>query len=823
MAMNINSNILSLNAQRNLTMSQTALSTAMQRLSSGLRINSAKDDAAGLAISDRFSTQIRGLNQAIRNANDGVSLAQVGEGSLGEITSNLQRIRELAVQAANATNSDSDRQALNLEVNQRLAEIDRISSQTTFNGRKLLDGTFGNAAFQVGADAGQIISLDLSGSTRTASIGSIAAATSSALGSAATGGTLDVTPSTLNFGTTGAAATSGRVTATLDAVNFGTATVAGVAGNAQFTLAATDFRSGFNTQGPIDAVAVLGGANAGDFSGAGDMAQFDVTVGATTVGITLNADYGSAAGLATEIQNQIQAVAGLSNVTVTNNAGTLTFSNVGSNTAVQISGADANAASAGFANSAGTATTGPANGTFNIDGQAITLNQNYANAAAVATAIQTQIQAYGGAYATYTAAAAGNQITIQNGTAPAAIAITGANAAANAGGVYNTAGNAGTAAVAANNGGFQIENGATDINIVLDQDYGSYSAVQTAIQSQLETAAAGQFSVAIDGSGNMTISRTTTGAGSTAVTINSEVDNAANTSTIGGGTDTTMPTAPVSTAGAPAIATTNASFKVDGTVVNLASNYADYDAMATAIQGQLSGYTVSNNAGTLTITNNTNGSAAVAITDADPNAYNSGFVNAVGTAGATGGSLTLASGEFTIQVGDGTAKDFSGTYANAQELATAINRELAGINASVSNSGELTLQSTQKITLGGTEANGIMGFSGTEFEVADGNLSSASVTTVNGANETIVRVDAALTAVSSLRSTFGAIQNRFESVTANLTTTSENLSASRSRILDADFAAETAALSRAQILQQAGTAMVAQANQVPQGVLALLR
>src|SRR5690606_316294 len=140
---------------------------ALQRLSSGLRINSAKDDAAGLAISTRFQSQITGLNVATRNANDGISLAQTAEGALDEITNNLQRIRELSVQAANANNSTSDREALNDEVQQRIAEIDRISSQTSFNGLKVLDGTFGMKSFQVGANAGESISVDLSESTST--------------------------------------------------------------------------------------------------------------------------------------------------------------------------------------------------------------------------------------------------------------------------------------------------------------------------------------------------------------------------------------------------------------------------------------------------------------------------------------------------------------------------------------------------------------------------------------------------------------------------------------------------------------------------------
>ncbi|WP_115561989.1 flagellin [Xanthomonas arboricola] len=160
MAQVINTNVMSLNAQRNLTTSSASMSTSIQRLSSGLRINSAKDDAAGLAISERFTTQIRGLDVASRNANDGISLAQTAEGAMVEIGSNLQRIRELSVQSSNATNSATDRDALNSEVKQLTAEIDRVANQTNFNGTKLLNGDFSGALFQVGADAGQTIGIN---------------------------------------------------------------------------------------------------------------------------------------------------------------------------------------------------------------------------------------------------------------------------------------------------------------------------------------------------------------------------------------------------------------------------------------------------------------------------------------------------------------------------------------------------------------------------------------------------------------------------------------------------------------------------------------
>ncbi len=159
MAQVINTNIASLNAQRNLNSSQGDFNTALQRLSSGLRINSAKDDAAGLAISERMTTQIRGLNQAARNANDGISLAQTAEGALSEVTNNLQRIRELAVQSANATNSVNDRLALDAEVQTLIEEINRVATDTTFNDVKLLD-TAATLSFQIGANNGETVDVD---------------------------------------------------------------------------------------------------------------------------------------------------------------------------------------------------------------------------------------------------------------------------------------------------------------------------------------------------------------------------------------------------------------------------------------------------------------------------------------------------------------------------------------------------------------------------------------------------------------------------------------------------------------------------------------
>ena len=153
----INTNIAALSAQRALTSTSGQLSSALQRLTSGLRINSAKDDAAGLAITERLTTQVRGYQQAIRNAGDGISVAQTAEGGLDSITTSLQRIRELAVQSANFTNTQADRDAIQEEASELKKEIDRVADQTRFNGNRLLDGSFTNASFQVGANVGETI------------------------------------------------------------------------------------------------------------------------------------------------------------------------------------------------------------------------------------------------------------------------------------------------------------------------------------------------------------------------------------------------------------------------------------------------------------------------------------------------------------------------------------------------------------------------------------------------------------------------------------------------------------------------------------------
>jgi flagellin len=252
MAQTINTNINSLTAQRNLNSSQMSLSSAIQRLSSGLRINSAKDDAAGLSIAERFTSQIRGLSQAARNANDGISLAQTAEGALGASSTILQRIRELAVQSANATNSASDRAALNAEVSQLGAELNRIAKTTQFNGQNILDGSFTSADFQVGANANQTITATTAnfstskyGNNRQGSVVAGSVTSNTNKGDLNVGGTATMTASSALASAAATmvkgAANSGIVADAAFKIDgsLGSATLAVAAGDSAKTVAAT--------------------------------------------------------------------------------------------------------------------------------------------------------------------------------------------------------------------------------------------------------------------------------------------------------------------------------------------------------------------------------------------------------------------------------------------------------------------------------------------------------------------------------------------------------------------------------------------------------
>lgn len=301
----INTNVASLNAQRNLSSSQSTLNTSLQRLSSGLRINSAKDDAAGLAIADRFTSQIRGLDVASRNANDGISLAQTAEGALGEVTSNLQRVRELAVQSANASNSSTDRAALNTEATQLLSEVDRVANQTKFNGVSLIDGSFTSAVFQVGANSGETITISSLVDANTAALGSVTSA--SAQSAAVTGissltavgaGALTINGTDVGAGIGAAGTAQQRVAQVVDAIN-NYSTTTGV--NAAFDTATNKIVLS------SEATITVGGTDDGTATGF-DGATGITGTAATTTGLT-SLDLSSYAGASLAIK-QIDSALG---------------------------------------------------------------------------------------------------------------------------------------------------------------------------------------------------------------------------------------------------------------------------------------------------------------------------------------------------------------------------------------------------------------------------------------------------------------------------------------------------------------------------------
>lgn len=278
MAQVISTNVFSLNAQRNLNNSQGTLQTSLQRLSSGLRINSAKDDAAGLAISERFSSQIRGLDQATRNANDGISLAQTAEGALQETGNLLQRIRELSIQSANSTNSASDRAALQAEVNQAKSEIDRIANTTEFNGIKLLDSSFTAQAFQVGANANQTIDITVAGAR------AIDLAQSS----------LTATNSTANQGSGGVATAGTDLTTVTNTIGAQNITVSGIAGQQTVAIAANQTAN--NIAASVNAVTDKTGVTAE----ASTSASLGTLSASGTVSFSLSSS-GTAATLGTQV------------------------------------------------------------------------------------------------------------------------------------------------------------------------------------------------------------------------------------------------------------------------------------------------------------------------------------------------------------------------------------------------------------------------------------------------------------------------------------------------------------------------------------------
>ena len=309
----INTNVMSMTAQRNLSQSAGSLATSMQRLSSGLRVNSAKDDAAGLAISERMNAQVKGLTVAARNANDGISLAQTAEGSLGKVGDMLQRMRELAVQSANATNSDSDRTALQAEVGQLKSEIQRVADTTSFNGKKLLNGSFTNQSFQVGANAGERIDVASIANAQLTQLGNVTQGSGTAAGAAAAvttltaaaAGSITITGKSgtaVDIGIIPAATTNAnRVSQVVDAINAKSAET-GVSASYSTTTDAISFSA--TAEGSWNGNFTVGGTDDGTLTGIDGAAG--ITSSATSTG-ALNTLNVSTAGGASAALSQIDS------------------------------------------------------------------------------------------------------------------------------------------------------------------------------------------------------------------------------------------------------------------------------------------------------------------------------------------------------------------------------------------------------------------------------------------------------------------------------------------------------------------------------------
>jgi flagellin len=629
MAQVINSNVLSLTAQRNLNKSQSSLNTAIQRLSSGLRINSAKDDAAGLAITDRMTSQIRGLNQAVRNANDGISLAQTAEGALAESSNNLQRIRELAIQSANSTNSASDRDALNSEVQQLLSEIQRTATSTQFNGQNIIDGSFQASQFQVGANANQIINVSVSG------------ATTNLLGA---------------YQATSTAVTSSA----FDGDSF---TVNGV--------------------------------------------EVGVSVGTSAAGF----DADSAAAKAVAINSKTSSTG----VTAT---ATNVLGDTSGETAAPVAGK-------GLSNG-DLLINGIAVGAIAKDASAVTQGRNVADAI--------------------------NAVTSQTGVSAIADAATGALTltATDGRNIEISAGNAGTVGVI------------TDI-----YNATGLIANDTSATGGADTAPTGNHAEVfdIDASDGILAAGSGTAAPNEVEIGDTVIFDGVTYEFVEDADDVTGSNTAV-------VVTAAAGDQTDAVGAALAAAINGKDASETTV-------TAAYAAGELTLTQTLVG--AYDITES--------------VAGMTDAAVIASAGAAA-----------GGTNAVGTDAAT--------------NRGTLTLSSSENFTLGGAD----LAFAGlASANPALTQLGTVDISTVSGANSAITVLDGALAQISSNRADLGAVQNRFESTMANLSTASENLSSARSRILDADFAAETANLTRAQILQQAGVAMVSQANALPQSVLSLLQ
>ena len=861
----INTNFASLNAQRNLNSSQSQLQTSLQRLSSGLRINSAKDDAAGLAISDRFTSQIRGLSQASRNANDAISLSQTAEGALAESGNILQRIRELSVQSANSTNSASDRLSLQSEVNQLVSELDRIAQTTSFNGLKLLDGSFTAQSFQVGAEANQTINVSVSGATAE-SLGINKVSTNDDITGNTTLGIANSTYTDLRV-------ISGNALAGADTAvgsytqNLQTITTTDIDGNTDTQdIVATDetqtaLLTAFNALDGVTATAATTNTATLDFSDTeninhGDQVSFGLTDDAgtntddvvfvrdTTTYVNLadqvvaeinattgtNTDFAAATtGKAGEVVITSEAAAGASAIGIedflVDDASSIIFSNFegvegetgeltfdGTAVTYEI-GADSSATADNFAQAV-EETLAVADYSVVNDGEGNVTVLKADSTDLVLTAFDTgtsttnTIDVVSGDTDTTTLAAD----TLETGT----LAATGATIAENTAqrstftfeGIKITDSTAGTAQDSA----YKLE----AIDITLDTGYTITStASSTSNTSSLlgNTSGGGEANYTAYGNadiadGNNVAAQTLTINGESSVDLDiiENAEASAIVAQINAISDST---------GVAATANTKAtisglsldgvvSFELNGVEFSANVETDDLGSLAEAINDE------SGKTGVSAVLSLDGASIALEHSTGDDIAIE-GFNSSVAAGGVLGQAVTL-----DIEGGVGVATTLQAGGINAGTRDSTV---VGGEIEFKSNGGYFSVSSSV-----GETGQGLFSGGSNQLQASDNKtVNTIDVSTTEGATAAIDIADGALARVNSLRGALGAVQNRFESTISNLSTTVENLSAARSRIQDTDFATETANLTRTQILQQAGVAMLSQANSLPQLVLSLLQ
>mgnify|MGYP000748197871 FL=1 len=676
----INTNIASLNAQRNLNKSQNEQSVALQRLSSGLRINGAKDDAAGLAISNRIDSQVRGLNVGTRNAGDGVSLAQTAEGALNSVTSSLQRMRELALQSANGSNSELERASLQEEVEQLKAEIATVTENANFNGKKLLDGSFQNTSFQTGANVGETIKV------------SIAEVSDETLGTDATSGVSSI---------------SSNLTDRPNALAQGDLVINGAAVGAA-DASADGASSGSQEFSSISVAAAINKVS--------DISGVSATVNATSAGgVDVTAAGVSAAAIAITVNGTAISVGG---------------SGIAGNVAAD------------------------------LQGVAEQINLYSGQTGVVASVDEANL-----ASGVTLTAADGRNIVI-GGADGANAGISGAGAETFTGS-FTLVSKDGSDIDVTSNTGASLENAGIEV--------GTYSGVKAT----------------------------------------------ANSDTLGG---TALASGDLVVNGV-AVGQTLASYDTASTANGDAS--AISVAAAINLVGDQSGVTATANATQLT-------STALAADTAGNASINGVTIEfAAGTTGTASEQVGLAVDAINAKSAQ------TGVTANVvdddqYELIAADGRNIdvgnvtaAGLTATTVTFGSVRLESGGPIEISTQDPTTITnsGFEVGSFGGSESGqqLKDIDISTEAGAEAAVTALDNAINQVAREQAKLGAIQNRFESTISTNAVNSENLSAASSRIKDADFAAETAALSRSQVLQQAGISVLSQANSRPQQVLSLLQ